>query len=113
PRARVVEAGELAVVPGLHDFHLHLVGMARARGVIDLESASSMDEIVERMASAATQAPADSWVRGDGWHAEHLAAAQFDRPEAVLGGSPALLRRHERPPAWASGTASRGGTSPA
>lgn len=105
PGARVVDAGALAVVPGLHDFHLHLVGMARARGVVDLESAGSMDEIVERMASAVAKAPPGSWVRGDGWRAEVLVAAQLDRLEAVLGGRPALLRSHDRHSAWASAAA--------
>ncbi|TME33824.1 MAG: hypothetical protein E6I62_03605, partial [Chloroflexi bacterium] len=36
PGARQIDAGPFAIVPGLHDFHLHLVGMARARRIADL-----------------------------------------------------------------------------
>ena len=105
PHARLIEAGPLAVVPGLHDFHLHLVGMARARHTVDLEGTRSMDEIVARVASAAGTLPPGSWVLGDGWHTEVLAAAQLDRLESVLAGRPALLKSHDRHSAWASGAA--------
>ena len=37
--ARVVDAGEAAVIPGLHDFHVHLVGLARSRGAVRLDDA--------------------------------------------------------------------------
>jgi predicted amidohydrolase YtcJ len=105
PGAREIDAGSMAVVPGLHDFHLHLVGMARARRIVDLEGTRSMDEIVTRVASAAGIAPRESWVRGDGWHAEVLVLSQLDRLESVLDGRPALLRSHDRHSAWASRSA--------
>ncbi len=107
PGARVIEAGGYAVVPGLHDFHLHLVGMARARDVLDLEAVRSTDEIVERVASRTHATPGGSWVRGDGWHAELMVASQMDLLEAVLAGRPALLRSHDRHSAWASQAALR------
>ncbi|MBA3586571.1 MAG: amidohydrolase, partial [Chloroflexi bacterium] len=28
--ARLIDVGRAAVIPGLHDFHLHLVGLARS-----------------------------------------------------------------------------------
>ena len=113
PGARLIEAGSSAVVPGLHDFHLHLVGMARARRIVDLEGGRSMDDVVAAIGSAAAAAPSDSWVRGDGWHTEVLAPSQLDRLEAVLDGRPALLRSHDRHSAWASGSALRAaGTAP-
>ena len=102
PGARQIDAGPFAIVPGLHDFHLHLVGMARARRIADLEDASDMDEVVARVAGAASTTSVGSWIRGDGWHAEVLAASQLDRLEAVLAGRPALLRSHDRHSAWAS-----------
>ena len=107
PGARMVEAGSRAVVPGLHDFHLHLVGMARARRTVNLESTRSMEEIVTAIGSAAAAAPSDSWVRGDGWHTEVLAPSQLDRLESVVDGRPALLRSHDRHSAWASSSALR------
>jgi len=105
PGARLIEAGSNAVVPGLHDFHLHLVGMARARRTVDLEGMRSMDEIVTAIGSAAAAAPSESWVRGDGWHTEVLIPATLHRLESVLSGRPALLRSHDRHSAWASSSA--------
>src|SRR5439155_5550784 len=105
PDARLIEAGPFAVVPGLHDFHLHLVGMARARRTVDLEDTRSMDEIVARVASAARTLPPGSWVLGDGWHTEVLKVAEFDRLESAVDGRPALLKSHDRHSAWSSSAA--------
>jgi predicted amidohydrolase YtcJ len=105
PGARVIEAGPVAVVPGIHDFHLHLVGMARARRSVDLEDAHSMDEILARMTSAAELLPPGTWVRGDGWHAEVVVPSEVGRLESSLRGRPALLKSHDRHSAWASAAA--------
>ena len=105
PSARLVEAGSVAVVPGLHDFHLHLIGMARARRTVDLEGARSIDDVVTAIASASAVTPSDSWVRGDGWHTEILEPSQLGRLTSVLEGRPALLRSHDRHSAWASSSA--------
>ena len=43
--ARVIDAGEAAVIPGLHDFHIHLVGLARTRGAIALDDAADGAEV--------------------------------------------------------------------
>jgi predicted amidohydrolase YtcJ len=107
PGAAHVKADGAAVVPGLHDFHLHLVGMARARRSLDLAAAKSMDEIVARVADLAVATGPDEWVRGDGWTEEVLDPGQLDRLEAVLGGRPAFLKSHDRHSAWASAAALR------
>jgi predicted amidohydrolase YtcJ len=102
PGTRTLRFDDTAVVPGLHDFHLHLVGMARARRIVDLSSARSMDEIIERMAPAAVQVGPDEWLRGDGWWTEALDRGQLDRLEAALAGRHAFLKSHDRHSAWAS-----------
>ncbi len=107
PDTTVVRADDAAVVPGLHDFHLHLVGMARARKTVDLEREQTMDAVVAAIRDAAASAPAGEWVRGDGWSAEALDRTALHRLEAVLGGRPAFLRSHDRHSAWASAEALR------
>jgi predicted amidohydrolase YtcJ len=107
PHATVVRADDAAVVPGLHDFHLHLVGMARALRTVDLDGARSMDALVRAVRDAAAGVAAGEWVRGDGWTDEALDRAGLHRLEAVLGGRPALLRSHDRHSAWASAEALR------
>ena len=103
----MVRADDAAVVPGLHDFHLHLVGMARARRAADLNGAQTMDALVRTVRDAAARVPAGEWVLGDGWTAEALDRAALHRLEDVLGGRPALLRSHDRHSAWASAEALR------
>ncbi|HET6745241.1 MAG TPA: hypothetical protein VFH90_05245, partial [Candidatus Limnocylindria bacterium] len=43
PGARILDVRPRAVVPGLRDFHLHLVGMARARREVVLDAVSDFD----------------------------------------------------------------------
>jgi hypothetical protein len=102
PGTRTLRFDDAAVVPGLHDFHLHLVGMARARRVVDLGAARTMDQILERMSQAVRATAAEEWVRGDGWWAEALDRAQLRRLEAMLEGRPAFLKSHDRHSAWVS-----------
>ncbi len=103
----LIRADDAVVVPGLHDFHLHLVGMARARRSLDLASARSMDEVVGVLAQAAAATAPDEWVRGDGWAEDVLDHRALGRLEAVLQGRPALLKSHDRHSAWASAEALR------
>jgi predicted amidohydrolase YtcJ len=107
PATRVIRADDSVVVPGLHDFHLHLVGMARARRMVDLRQARSMDAIVEQLRAAALETDPGEWVRGDGWWGGVLDRGSLDGLEAVLEGRPAFLRSHDHHSAWASVAALR------
>jgi hypothetical protein len=69
PSAELLEVGPRAVVPGIHDFHLHLVGMARARLEVQLDGAVTPDEMVGRVATACAALGAGAWLRGRGWRA--------------------------------------------
>jgi predicted amidohydrolase YtcJ len=86
--AQLIDVGATAVVPGLHDFHLHLVGMARARR--------------EVMLLAAGRLAADAWLRGRGWHEAALNPGELERLDAAIGHRPALVYSHDGHSAWAS-----------
>jgi predicted amidohydrolase YtcJ len=103
--ARVIREPEAAIVPGLHDFHLHLVGMARARDAVDLEACRDFGELVERVRDAANGLPHDGWVLGGGWAETVLDVGRLDLLETAVHGRPALLESHDRHSAWASATA--------
>jgi predicted amidohydrolase YtcJ len=105
PRARIIRADDSAIVPGLHDFHLHLVGMARARRIVDLSGARTIDEILARLAPAAAPLAKGEWLRGDGWSAEALDRHQLHRLEDLVAGRPALFFSHDHHSAWASAAA--------
>jgi predicted amidohydrolase YtcJ len=107
PDARVVDAGRHAVVPGLHDFHLHLVGMARARREVLLDDAPDFEAALAAVAAAAERQSGDSWLRGRGWRESVLASGDLDRLGRALAGRPALIYSHDGHSAWASPDALR------
>lgn len=101
PATRVIELGEGAVLPGLHDAHAHLIGLGRAAEIVDLRGAGSIDEVVERLHAAA---PREGWVLGRGWDqnrwgGEMPTSAPLD---AAFGERPVWLQRIDGHAGWAS-----------
>jgi hypothetical protein len=106
PGARRIDAGATAVIPGLHDFHLHLVGMARARAEVLLDDVESAGEVTRRLTDAAGALGDDTWLRGRGWLEGRLDPAALNAP-AALAHRPALVYSHDAHSAWASPAALR------
>lgn len=77
PGTQVIEIGDRAVVPGLADAHLHLSGLGSALAEVDLMGTTSYEEVVARVAAAASALPPGTWVTGRGWD-------QNDWPETRL-----------------------------
>jgi hypothetical protein len=105
--ARRIDHGPRAVVPGLRDFHLHLVGMARARREVVLDEATDFGMVIATLQAAAARLPADAWLRGRGWREEALTGAGREALDRAVGGRPALLYSHDGHSAWASTAALR------
>ncbi len=103
---RVLDAGSAAVVPGLHDFHVHLVGLARARSDVPLDDAASSHEIGQRLQDRAGTLGADAWLTGRGWSERQLATGLEPLSDAA-GQRPAYLASHDGHSAWASPAALR------
>ena len=104
--ARVVDAGEAVVIPGLHDFHIHLVGLGRSRGAVRLDDAHDGPDVAQRVARAAAEAPAGDWINGGGWNEAHLASGTAPL-QAAVGDRLAFLSSHDGHSAWASAAARR------
>lgn len=70
PQAELVEAGGGALLPGLHDHHLHLAALAAARQSIDCGPSACADvaQLSQRLHEAATRQDAGTWLRGIGYH---------------------------------------------
>jgi predicted amidohydrolase YtcJ len=62
-----VSLGGGVAVPGLQDAHGHLEGYGAALETVDLRGAASYAEVVERVAAAAAEVPAGTWIQGRGW----------------------------------------------
>ena len=105
-RTQVVETGEHAVIPGLHDFHVHLVALARASEALSLEDARDGAEIAERLARAASASNSSAWITGRGWRESQLVGG-LAALEAAVGSRPAFLSSHDGHSAWVSATALR------
>ncbi|RIW33240.1 amidohydrolase [Bacillus salacetis] len=56
------------VLPGFHDFHVHLWLGAMFQEYASLTSCSSEEEAAEKIARFADENPGDPWVLGFGWH---------------------------------------------
>lgn len=61
-----------ALVPGLCDHHLHILGLAARRQSVDLQQARSADDFARRLRKAVSSRPPGAWVRAIGYH-EQLA----------------------------------------
>lgn len=107
PDATRIEVGDRAVVPGLRDFHLHLVGMARARREVLLDDAADLGELASLLRVGAERLPADAWLRGRGWREEAMAGVDRETLDRAAGGRPTLLYSHDAHSAWASPAALR------
>lgn len=105
PKARMVPAGMAAVVPGIHDFHLHLVGMARDRRALRLDGVGSFEALMAELRRSGHGLPPGAWLRGRGWSEALLAAGPLARLEEAVGARPALLYSHDSHSAWASAAA--------
>ena len=104
PATRTVELDGRTVTPGLIDAHSHLRDLGAALEQVDLVGTVSYDEVIERVRSAAAEAPAGEWIQGRGWdqndwevkgfpHHEQLSVAVPDNPVWVerVDGHAALL----------------------
>ncbi len=107
PGATMIDVRDAAIVPGIHDFHLHLVGMARARRAVQLDTAANYVELIEAVSRRAEQLPAGEWLTGRGWSEASFTAAAPARLEAAVGERPAFLVSHDGHSAWASAEARR------
>ena len=107
PGARLVAAGRSAIIPGIHDFHLHLVGMARARHAVALDAVSSLEALLADLRRASATLLPDQWLLGWGLREELLAGADLAQLDALVGERRALLYSHDSHSAWASAAALR------
>ena len=100
PGAHVLDMGRATVIPGMHDFHLHLVGMARARREVALDDVHDRMEVTARLITVAAAGKA-KWLRGRGW-SEELLDADTLNAHPQLAGRLALVYSHDAHSLWAS-----------
>lgn len=68
PNTRILECRGRAVVPGFIEGHAHFTSLGEANLQLDLSTAVSWDEIVQKVVAEAKTAPRGTWIVGRGWH---------------------------------------------
>jgi predicted amidohydrolase YtcJ len=106
--SRVLDFGEAAIIPGLHDFHIHLVGLARRRAGVSLDDAADIHEVAARLRERSAGLPPDAWLTGRGWTEAQLRGGVGLVRDAV-GERATYLSSHDGHSAWASPAALRAG----
>lgn len=106
-RARVLDFGNAAIIPGLHDFHIHLVGLGRTRTGVLLDDATDGHEVVARIRDAAATLRPDAWITGRGWSEAQFGTLPPGGLGSVVGDRLAYLTSHDGHSAWVSAAALR------
>ena len=105
PDAERVDAAGQAVIPGLIDAHVHLMGLGTSLLQADLVGAASKEETVERLKAFEETLPDGAWLTGRGWDQNDWPEKAFptrqDLDEAFPE-RPVWLRRIDGHAAWAN-----------
>jgi predicted amidohydrolase YtcJ len=67
PSTKVIDAGQRLVLPGFTDCHIHFMEGSLGLTHVDLNGASSVEEIQKRVKTYADAHPSEPWIQGMGW----------------------------------------------
>lgn len=96
--ALVVDAAGGALIPGLHDHHLHLLAMAAARDSVRLDAAMGPADLDQVVAAAHRRLPPRAWLRGVGLDDRH-GPVDRTRLDRLAPGRPVRVQ-HRSGAAW-------------
>ncbi len=100
----------MTILPGLIDSHAHVSGLGAALDTVDLVGSTSYEEVIERIRTEASGAPAGDWILGRGWDQNDWPIREFPRADALdgaLGDRPVWVRRIDGHAGLASSAAMR------
>jgi predicted amidohydrolase YtcJ len=87
---RVIDAAGGALLPGLHDHHLHLFALAARRSSIlcGPPDVADADQLGDRLAAASRASPGNQWLRGVGYHETVAGSLDRHRLDALVPDRP-------------------------
>src|SRR5262245_19471130 len=71
PNTRVIDAGGKLVLPGFNDAHVHFIETGAQLSSVDLRSAKSPQEFVQRIKDFVARQPKGRWILGGQWDHEN------------------------------------------
>jgi predicted amidohydrolase YtcJ len=110
PNAKVVDAGNGTILPGLTDAHGHLYGLGVALDVVNLVETASYDAVIERVKQRAATAAPREWIVGRGWDQNDWPVQEFPTfaaLDAAVPDHPVFLSRVDGHAALANSAAMR------
>jgi predicted amidohydrolase YtcJ len=96
PNARIIDASNATILPGLTDAHAHLYGLGLSLDTVNVVGVSSFDEVVNRMKERASRSAAGEWILGRGWDQNRWPGKQFPTAaplDAAIPDHPVWVRR--------------------
>lgn len=88
----VLDARGGAVLPGLHDHHVHLRAAAAANRSLRLDQVSDPADFDRRIRAAVADRSDQSWLRGVGWHEPTAGTVDRARLDTLAGHRPVRLQ---------------------
>ncbi|MCU1456402.1 MAG: hypothetical protein JWL73_494 [Actinomycetia bacterium] len=88
----VLDARGAAVIPGLHDHHVHLSATAARLGSVDLGPGATPDPAAFARALGAAEPATGGWIRAVGYHERVAGALDRDVLDAVLPAVPVRIQ---------------------
>jgi predicted amidohydrolase YtcJ len=96
PNAKIVDASNGTILPGLTDAHAHLYGLGLALDIVDLNDANTYEDIIERVRERASRANPGEWIQGRGWDQTEWTVKEFPTAaplDAAVSANPVWLKR--------------------
>ncbi|MGM0887893.1 MAG: amidohydrolase [Bacillota bacterium] len=100
---KIYQFKDQLIMPGFHDFHLHIMQGAVALNSVNLFAARSEDEALEMIGEFAESKPENQWVIGFTWDAGYWDTQQLPTRHSldhILPDRPALMFHAEGHYAW-------------
>ena len=99
PGGQVIDGAGGALIPGLHDHHVHLRAVVAARQSVDVSGVASPAEFDRIVSAAAVRADGGRWVRVIGWHEPAAGPLDRQRLDALAGPVPVRVQ-HRSGAVW-------------
>jgi len=106
--AQIIDGKGLSMLPGLHDAHGHVFGLAKLKNEIDLMGVTSLEESLQIIQNFIDEHPNNAWILGRGWNQALWKSKQFPTYkdlDSLKTDKPIWLRRVDGHAGWANSKA--------
>ncbi len=107
-KARRIDLGGRAVIPGLIDAHIHFLEYSRSLARVDLNGAASKEDVLTKVAAKAKELGPGRWILGGGWNNNLWSPPDYPTRhdlDRVSPHNPVLLDRKDLHSCWVNSLA--------